>query len=85
MDSKESLQMLLPHFPRLLGYARRETTSEAVAEDAVQEALLMRVQHADELRPDAELLPGAYAILRRILVDRRRRELRGPQEGPTEG
>ena len=62
--------------PRLHRYALRETRSDGTAEDVVQQTLL-RI-HAARARfvRGAAVLPWAYAIARRLLLDGRRRAAR---------
>ena len=62
--------------PRLHRYAMRETRSRSAAEDVVQQVLLqMHAARARFLR-GAAVLPWAYAIARRLLLDGRRRAAR---------
>jgi RNA polymerase sigma-70 factor (ECF subfamily) len=62
--------------PRLHRYALRETRSRSAAEDAVQQVLLQI--HAARARfvRGAAVLPWAYAIARRLLLDGRRHAAR---------
>ena len=62
--------------PRLHRYALRETRSRSAAEDAVQQVLLQI--HAARARfvIGAAVLPWAYAIARRLLIDGRRHAAR---------
>lgn len=62
--------------PRLLRYALRETRSRSAAEDTVQQVLLQI--HAARARfvRGAAVLPWAYAIARRLLIDGHRRAAR---------
>lgn len=59
--------------PRLLRFTARQLRSRAAAEDVVQQALLqIHVARADFTR-GAAVLPWAYAIARRLLIDLARR------------
>jgi RNA polymerase sigma factor (sigma-70 family) len=62
--------------PRLHRYALRETRSRSAAEDAVQQVLLQ--MHAARARfvRGAAVLPWAYAIARRLLLDGHRHAAR---------
>lgn len=62
--------------PRLLRFALRETRSRSAAEDAVQQVLLQI--HAARARfvRGAAVLPWAYAIARRLLIDEHRHAAR---------
>lgn len=58
--------------PRLERYARRETRSRSAAEDVVQQVLLQIHGARARFLRGAAVLPWAYAIARRLLVDGRR-------------
>lgn len=75
--------------PRLYGFALRWTRSRSAAEDAVQQTLLQIHAARARFARGSAVLPWAYAIARRLLIDLGRRggreELRGgdvldPQE-----
>jgi RNA polymerase sigma-70 factor (ECF subfamily) len=58
----------------LCGYARRRTNVDATAEDAAQQAFVHMMERADQFIRGAAVLPWAFAILRRILLDQARRD-----------
>jgi len=59
--------------PRLYGYALRETRDSTQAEDVVQQTLL-HIHHARRsFIRGAPVLPWAFAIARRLLIDAERR------------
>jgi RNA polymerase sigma-70 factor (ECF subfamily) len=62
--------------PRLLGYVRRQLNGDASAEDLVQTCFLKIHQHRGRFCPGAAVLPYAFAIARRLLIDRARTERR---------
>jgi RNA polymerase sigma-70 factor (ECF subfamily) len=62
--------------PRLQRYARRETRSRTAAEDVVQQVLLQIHGARARFLRGAAVLPWAYAIARRLLVDGRRHAAR---------
>lgn len=59
--------------PRLFRFAVRQLQSRAAAEDVVQQALLQIHCARDHFTRGAAVLPWAYAILRRLVIDLRRR------------
>jgi RNA polymerase sigma-70 factor, ECF subfamily len=69
--------------PRLYRYASWRTGSPAAAEDVVQQTFLQIHGARDGFVHGAAVLPWAYAIARRLLIDASRRsgreELRGPE------
>ncbi|HET6410977.1 MAG TPA: RNA polymerase sigma factor [Anaeromyxobacter sp.] len=75
--------------PRLYRFALRWTRSRSAAEDTVQQTLLQIHAARDRFLKDSAVLPWAYAIARRLLVDHTRRgereELRAEDiHDPTE-
>jgi RNA polymerase sigma-70 factor (ECF subfamily) len=62
--------------PRLLGYVRRQLNGDASAEDLVQTCFLKIHQHRGRFSPGAPVLPYAFAIARRLLIDKARSERR---------
>lgn len=72
--------------PRLLRFATRQLQSHAAAEDVVQQALLqIHCARAQFLR-GAAVLPWAYAITRRLVIDAgRRRDREDLRADPLEG
>jgi RNA polymerase sigma factor (sigma-70 family) len=58
--------------PRLYRYALRETRSRSAAEDVVQQVMLQMHAARARFARGAAVLPWAYAIARRLLVDGRR-------------
>ncbi|MBX3226788.1 MAG: RNA polymerase sigma factor [Labilithrix sp.] len=59
--------------PRLLGYLLRHTRDRARAEDVVQQTMLRIHRARGRFLPGAEVMPWAFAIARRLLVDSHRR------------
>jgi len=59
--------------PRLFRFAARQLQSHAAAEDVVQQALLQIHCARDHFRRGAAVLPWAYAIARRLVIDVSRR------------
>ena len=59
--------------PRLLGYLLRQTRDRARAEDVVQQTMLRIHSARGRFEPGAEVIPWAFAIARRLLVDSHRR------------
>jgi RNA polymerase sigma-70 factor (ECF subfamily) len=62
--------------PRLHRFALRWTRSRSAAEDAVQQTLLQIHSARDRFVRGAAVVPWAYAITRRLLIDLGRRGLR---------
>jgi RNA polymerase sigma-70 factor, ECF subfamily len=62
--------------PRLMGYVRRQLRDEASAEDVVQVCFLKLHQHRGRFCPGAAVLPYAFAIARRLLIDKIRSDRR---------
>lgn len=62
--------------PRLYRYALRETGSRSAAEDLVQQVLLQVHVSRGRFVPGAAVLPWAYAIARRLLIDGHRHAAR---------
>jgi RNA polymerase sigma-70 factor (ECF subfamily) len=59
--------------PRLYGYLLRQTRDAARAEDLVQQTLLHMHRARGRFIPGAEVVPWAFAIARRLLIDGLRR------------
>jgi RNA polymerase sigma-70 factor (ECF subfamily) len=68
--------------PRLYGFLVRQTRDVARAEDVLQQTFLQIHRARGTFVPGAEVLPWAFAIARRLLVDSYRR---GPREVLTDG
>ncbi len=62
--------------PRLFGYLLRQTRDRARAEDLVQQTMLHIHRARDRFILGAEVMPWAFAIARRLLVDDIRRNRR---------
>jgi RNA polymerase sigma-70 factor (ECF subfamily) len=62
--------------PRLYGYLLRQTRDRGRAEDIVQQTMLQIHRARDRFIPGAEVMPWAFAIARRLLVDEVRRSRR---------
>jgi RNA polymerase sigma-70 factor, ECF subfamily len=59
--------------PRLYGFLLRHTRDRAKAEDVVQQTMLQIHRNRGRFIPGAEVLPWAFAIARRLLIDQHRR------------
>lgn len=59
--------------PRLLAFVLRRTRDRAKAEDLVQQTMLRIHKARGRFEPGAAVMPWAYAIARRLLVDQHRR------------
>jgi RNA polymerase sigma-70 factor (ECF subfamily) len=68
--------------PRLYGYLLRQTRDAARAEDLVQQTFLQIHRARGRFIPGAEVTPWAFAIARRLLIDRARREKRDVPTAP---
>jgi len=62
--------------PRILTYLRRQTSDQAHAEDVLQQTLLQIHRARASFVPGARLMPWAFAIARRLLVDSARKKKR---------
>ena len=62
--------------PRLLGYVRRQLHGDPAAEDLVQVCFLKIHQYRGRFSPGAAVLPYAFAIARRLLIDKIRSDRR---------
>jgi RNA polymerase sigma-70 factor (ECF subfamily) len=74
--------------PRLFGYLMRQTREQARAEDILQQTLLQIHRARSSFIPGAEVMPWAFAIARRLLVDsvrRGRREVLTADGDPDPG
>ncbi len=71
--------------PRLFRFAARQLRSRSAAEDVVQQALLQIHLARDHFTRGAAVLPWAYAIARRLVIDATRRRSREDlRADPTE-
>ena len=59
--------------PRLLGFLLRYTRDRAKAEDVVQQTMLQIHRARGRFTPGAHVVPWAFAIARRLLIDQHRR------------
>jgi RNA polymerase sigma-70 factor, ECF subfamily len=75
--------------PRLFGYLMRQTRDRARAEDLLQQTLLQMHAARGRFIPGSQVLPWAFAIARRLMIDGMRRGkrevLRAGNEGEGEG
>ncbi len=62
--------------PRLLAFLTRNTRDRARAEDVVQQTMLRIHAARGRFEPGAHVLPWAFAIARRLLIDQHRRGAR---------
>ena len=70
--------------PRIFPYLRRQTGSLVQAEDVLQQTLFHMHRGAGTFVPGSAVLPWAFAIARRLLVDERRRARRNVLSTATE-
>jgi RNA polymerase sigma-70 factor (ECF subfamily) len=73
--------------PRLLGFLRKATRDDISAEDLMQQTLLHIHRERGSFLPGARVMPWAFAIARRLMIDsarRRRVEQRLFSEAPVE-
>lgn len=59
--------------PRLLAFLMRHTRDKSRAEDVVQQTMLQIHRHRGRFQPGAQVIPWAFAIARRLLIDQHRR------------
>jgi RNA polymerase sigma-70 factor (ECF subfamily) len=59
--------------PRLLGFLRKATRDDGSAEDLMQQTLLHIHRERGSFIPGARVMPWAYAIARRLMIDGARR------------
>ena len=64
--------------PRLYGYFRRRVRSDSLAEDLIQQTFLHIHRARGTFIRGAEVLPWAFAIGRRLMIDGIRRDRRSP-------
>lgn len=62
--------------PRLFGYLLRQTRDRVRAEDLLQQTLLQMHRARGTFLSGAEVMPWAFAIARRLLIDHLRRDRR---------
>lgn len=67
--------------PRLLRFAMRWTHSRSTAEDTVQQTFLQMHAARHRFAPGGRVIPWAYAIARRLLIDQSRRGVREELRG----
>jgi RNA polymerase sigma-70 factor (ECF subfamily) len=59
--------------PPLLGFLRKATRDEAASDDLMQQTLLQIHRERGSFIPGARVMPWAFAIARRLTIDRARR------------
>src|SRR5262249_22746616 len=59
--------------PRLLGFLRKATRDEAASEDLIQQTLLLMHRERGSFIAGAQVMPWAFAIARRLMIDSARR------------
>jgi RNA polymerase sigma-70 factor, ECF subfamily len=59
--------------PRLFGFLRKATRDEVAAEDLMQQTLLQIHRERGSFIPGARVMPWAFAIARRLMIDSARR------------
>lgn len=62
--------------PRLYGFLLRQTRDRSKAEDVVQQTMLQIHRARGRFLPGAEVLPWAFAIARRLVIDQHRRRMK---------
>lgn len=62
--------------PRVLAYLRRQTRDPQRAEDLLQQTMLQMHRGCSNFTSGSPVLPWAFAIARRLLIDEHRREKR---------
>ncbi len=62
--------------PRLFGYLIRQTRTTALAEDLLQQTLLQMHRARGTFIAGSPVIPWAFAIARRLLIDEQRRDQR---------
>jgi RNA polymerase sigma-70 factor (ECF subfamily) len=75
-DPKDFAKVVWLLQPRLLGYLRRQLHDQQSAEDLAQVCFLKLHQHRGRFEPGAPVIPYAFAIARRLLIDKIRRDRR---------
>jgi RNA polymerase sigma-70 factor (ECF subfamily) len=65
--------------PRLLGYLKRGTRDDALAEDLTQQTFLRMHRARGSFAKNGAVLPWAYAIARRLMFDAQRTRRRKPE------
>src|SRR5262245_49613028 len=55
--------------PRLFGFLQRQTRDQALAEDLLQQTLLHIHRARGRYIPGADVMPWAFAIARRLVID----------------
>jgi RNA polymerase sigma-70 factor (ECF subfamily) len=70
--------------PRVFAYLRRQTRDDARAEDLVQQTLLQMHRARGTFIVDSAVLPWAFAIARRLMIDGLRRDKRDVMRGANE-
>jgi len=75
-DPKDFARVIDLLQPRLLAYLRRQLRDTCTAEDLVQICFLKLHQHRGRFAPGAAVLPYAFAIARRLLIDKLRSDRR---------
>jgi RNA polymerase sigma-70 factor (ECF subfamily) len=71
--------------PRLRRYTERETHGRSAAEDVVQQTFERIIRHRADFLPGAAVTPWAFAIARRLIIDRHRGAAREGRSGGARG
>lgn len=69
----DPIDLLLAHRERFRRFARRRVSTDALAEDLVQQALLRAIERNDDLRDPARAVAWFYRLLRSTIADHHRR------------
>jgi RNA polymerase sigma-70 factor (ECF subfamily) len=67
---------------RLFGYLRHQLRDEALAEDLLQEAMMHMHRARGTFIVGADVVPWAFAIARRVMIDHHRLRRNAPPVGP---
>ncbi len=70
--------------PRLFAYLQRQTRDAARAEDLLQQTLLLMHRARGSFARGAEVMPWAFAIARRLVIDAFRRDKRQAMVADTD-
>lgn len=84
MDRNELEAALTALRPQLLRFARLQLRADAVAEDAVQAALLAALENLEKFAGAASVKTWVFTILKNKIIDEFRRRAREPERAPPD-